>query len=324
MISVVVPVYKVEPYLRRCVDSVLHQTYRDFTLILVDDGSPDRCGEICDEYAKMDSRVHVIHRENGGLSAARNSGIDWVQENSESQWITFIDSDDWVHPRYLELLLHAVETTGLSVAVGGFERTQREEGMTEVYALPEVNVCETEAFYCAEKVTATVAWGKLYCKEDFAEIRYPDGKIHEDEFTTYRILFRYETIAYVDCPLYYYYQNPRSIMGGGWNPKHMAECDGLLEQVTFFRENGFQKAFQYTAGVYLNRIYKHLVSAKADETYRSERKELLRRLKAALLQYGKTAGITLRSAPWVYYEAFPTLTIPYRAVKKLFGNAEKR
>ena len=86
-ISVIVPVYKVEPYLNRCVDSILRQTYQDFELILVDDGSPDRCGEICDEYARQDGRVHVIHKENGGLSDARNAGIDWVEANSDSQWL---------------------------------------------------------------------------------------------------------------------------------------------------------------------------------------------------------------------------------------------
>ena len=109
VISVIVPVYKVEPYLHRCVDSILSQTYTDFELILVDDGSPDNCGAICDKYAKLDSRIHVLHKKNGGLSSARNAGIDWVFANSDSQWFSFIDSDDWVHPQYLELLYQAVK-----------------------------------------------------------------------------------------------------------------------------------------------------------------------------------------------------------------------
>ena len=108
-VSVIVPVYKVEAYLHRCVDSVLNQSFSDFELILVDDGSPDNCGAICDEYAQKDSRVHVIHKTNGGLSDARNAGIDWAFANSDSQWLTFIDSDDWVHRDYLKLLLGAAE-----------------------------------------------------------------------------------------------------------------------------------------------------------------------------------------------------------------------
>ena len=101
IISVIVSVYKVEPYIRQCVDSILAQTFTDFELILVDDGSPDNCGAICDEYAAQDCRVRVIHQENGGLSAARNAGIDWAFANSDSQWLAFVDSDDWVHPDYL-------------------------------------------------------------------------------------------------------------------------------------------------------------------------------------------------------------------------------
>ena len=103
MITIIVPVYKVENYLSRCVDSILNQTYTDFRLILVDDGSPDNCGKMCDEYAKKDSRVTVLHQKNGGLSAARNTGLNLFYEQNKSDYITFVDSDDWLHPRYLEI-----------------------------------------------------------------------------------------------------------------------------------------------------------------------------------------------------------------------------
>ena len=116
-ISVIVPVYKVEDCLNRCVDSILKQSFSDFELILIDDGSPDQCGAICDEYAKKDNRIVVIHQNNGGLSAARNAGIDWAFANSQSEWLTFIDSDDWVHPEYLERLLNAAITQNVSISV---------------------------------------------------------------------------------------------------------------------------------------------------------------------------------------------------------------
>ena len=115
-ISVIVPVYKVEPYLRRCVDSILTQTFTDFDLILIDDKSPDQCPHICEEYAITDSRVHVIHhKKNLGLSAARNMGIDWAFAESDSEWITFVDSDDWVHPLYLDALFNSVHNHSISV-----------------------------------------------------------------------------------------------------------------------------------------------------------------------------------------------------------------
>ena len=123
-ISVIVPVYKVEKYIHRCVDSILGQTFTDYELILVDDGSPDNCGAICDEYAVKDSRIVVIHQENGGLSAARNTGIDWSFANSDSRWLTFIDSDDWVHPEYLQRLLAAAVEHNVSVSICGYAQTE--------------------------------------------------------------------------------------------------------------------------------------------------------------------------------------------------------
>ena len=117
LISVIVPVYKVEKYIHRCVDSILTQTFTDFELILVDDGSPDNCGIICDEYALKDNRIHVIHKENGGLSDARNAGIDWAFENSNSEWLTFIDSDDWVHPKYFEAMVRAAQIYRTEIAI---------------------------------------------------------------------------------------------------------------------------------------------------------------------------------------------------------------
>ena len=126
-ISVIVPVYKVEAFLHRCVDSILCQSFSDFELILVDDGSPDSCGQICEAYAAKDSRIRVIHQKNGGLSAARNTGIDWVMANSGSHWLAFVDSDDWVHPDFLQTLYTAAEQTLSKISACGFFRTEGED-----------------------------------------------------------------------------------------------------------------------------------------------------------------------------------------------------
>ena len=106
-ISVIVAVYKMPEFLPRCIEGILGQTFRDLELILVDDGSPDHCGEICDAYAAKDSRVHVIHKENAGVCVARNTGLDWVYEHSDSEWIFFHDNDDWIHPETLQRLYEA-------------------------------------------------------------------------------------------------------------------------------------------------------------------------------------------------------------------------
>ena len=122
MITIVVPVYKVEKYLNRCVDSILNQTYTDFELLLIDDGSPDNCGKLCDEYFEKDSRIFVIHQKNGGLSAARNTGINRFYEQNRSDYITFVDSDDWLHPNYLKILMDGITENHVKISVCNYKR----------------------------------------------------------------------------------------------------------------------------------------------------------------------------------------------------------
>ena len=165
-ISIVVPVYKVEKYLHRCVDSLLNQSFTAFDLILVDDGSPDQCGQICDQYAERDKRIHVIHQYNRGLSAARNSGIDWSLSNSDSKWITFVDSDDWVHPQYLSLLYESALACKTDISVCAYKELNN-SGNQDYKKVEDRLATEwkPEDFFVENHVNATVAWGKLYKKE---------------------------------------------------------------------------------------------------------------------------------------------------------------
>ncbi|RGM21729.1 glycosyltransferase family 2 protein [Eubacterium sp. OM08-24] len=164
LISVIVPVYKVEEYIYRCVDSILAQSFKDFELILVDDGSPDNCGKICDEYAQKDKRITVIHKENGGLSDARNTGIDWALKNSNSNWITFIDSDDWVHTDYLKNLYNAVKENNVDISVCGYVNTTGEDDLHTKNSEINTLLCTPEDFFINNNINAVVAWGKLYKK----------------------------------------------------------------------------------------------------------------------------------------------------------------
>lgn len=244
-ISVIVPVYRVESYLRRCVDSVLAQSFTDFDLVLVDDGSPDNCGAICDEYAAKDPRITVIHKENGGLSDARNAGIEWAFTNSDSEWITFIDSDDWVRPEYIDYLFRAVTETGSSLSICRYVETDGSPDVGTEFPAFSVETRETEAFFCESRVNAIVAWGKLYKKTDFTDIRFPVGKIHEDEFTTYKLLFKYPEIAVVNIPLYCYFINPSGIINSKWNRKRLALFDAIEEQLNYLSVRGFKKAYTF-------------------------------------------------------------------------------
>ena len=317
-ISIIVPVYKVEAYLRRCVDSVLAQTFQDFELILVDDGSPDSCGAICDDYAAKDGRVHVIHQKNGGLSAARNAGIDWTFASSDSQWLTFIDSDDWVHPSYLETLLQAAQETGVELSICGFVRTSgsAEDDIPEQEY--QVTLWEPEDFWCANNVNAAIAVGKLYRKPLFQTVRYPVGRIHEDEFTTYRILFSLSRIAAVPAPMYRYLQNDEGIMRQAWRPARMDALDALEAQLNFFRKQGLSQALQYGQKRYLYtwNLYYRTVSEPGAE-FASYRPILRKRLRRFLRKQRR--DLPFKSYERYYELAWPKTVRIYRALRSRGG-----
>lgn len=300
-ISVIVPVYKVERFLHRCVDSILKQSFQDFEVILVDDGSPDNCGEICEAYAKTDGRVHVIHQKNGGLSAARNTGIDWVFANSNSRWLAFVDSDDWVHPDYLQQLYDTAESCLCKISACGFYNTTGEP-------IPEnqefTAVCMSADDYYCEDVHANAtptACNKLYHISLFKQCRYPVGKFHEDEFTTYLLLYQVGKIGVTPARLYAYYQNPEGITGSEWNPRTMHALEAFEQQIAFAQKNSNQRLLKKVAEQYIYGTYEQL--GKAQKVFR---KELRRKLRRAL-KLGRECGCfpQNRHNLWAYEAAYP-------------------
>ncbi|WP_370774267.1 glycosyltransferase family 2 protein [Clostridium sp.] len=212
IISIIVPIYKVEKYLDRCINSILNQTFKDFELILVDDGSPDRCGDICEEYAKKDKRIKVIHKENGGLSDARNAGLDIAT----GKFIGFIDSDDFIHKDMYMILYDAIIKSKSDISQCKFKYFSKEDelnkniindGKYEIYN----NIDAIEEIIDNKNLNTNV-WNKLYKRELFNDIRFPKGKIHEDEFVTYKVFYRAKTVSYVNKELYYYFSNDTGIM----------------------------------------------------------------------------------------------------------------
>ena len=321
-ISVIVPVYKVEKYIHRCIDSILKQTFRDFELILVDDGSPDNCGTICDEYAAKDKRIHVIHQENGGLSAARNAGIDWAFANSNSEWLTFIDSDDWVHPEYLERLLNAVLEHHVAVSVCGYVTTAGEE--PDIAASEMIpRIWTPEDFYVEHSDIATIAWGKIYRKVCFEKIRYPLGKIHEDEFTTYKILFPLTCVAVIDAPLYYYFYSLTGIMRSPWNEKRLCSIEACQNQLAYMKKNGYRDAYGFTLRKYAKNMSYHISNLKKSDIKNRTQyiKSIRRKLQIVLIMHG--AVIPFSDNKWMYELAFPKLMWIYWSIKakikKLYG-----
>ena len=304
MISVIVPVYRVEKYIHRCVDSILAQTFSDFELILVDDGSPDNSGKICDEYAEKNGRIRVIHKENGGLSSARNTGLDWVFQHSNSRWITFIDSDDMVHPRYLEALYHAVCAADLPISICSFVRVADGDKSPRADNL-QYEKRSTEAFYCELNTNAVVAWGKLYRKEVFKDIRYPVNVLHEDEFVTYRLLFKNAEVAYVSAPLYYASVNEESITRSSWTPARLSALEGKAEQIAYMKANGYEAAYRRAVLDYAQVAYWQYIKIDDDSVYQKEKEELKQQLRKHLKKYRKLGVVTRRNKPEIYRVAFP-------------------
>lgn len=317
-VSVIVPVYNVEKYLHRCVDSILAQTFTDFELILVDDGSPDCCGAICDEYAEIDSRVHVIHQVNGGLSAARNAGIDWAFVNSTSSWLTFIDSDDWVHPQYLEILMQAVRVSGNTISMCRYIKTKvqrRAEKQELVLKLATPGGAYT---YNSELFDA-YAWGRLYAKECFSEIRYPTGRIYEDVATTYKLLYAQNQISIAENTLYYYYLRSDSITQLKWCKEKMDYLYACEEQIPFLDECGDTFVSERVKRAYtenlLGQFYQAEESEYSDEEKREICTELRIKLRKALKDYRNAVSASVKDTPWYYEVAYPKLMFIYWTFK---------
>lgn len=259
MISVIVPIYKVEECLCRCVDSLLAQTFSDFELILVDDGSPDRCGGICDEYAKLDSRIVVIHKENGGLSDARNAGLAVAR----GEYIAFVDSDDWVAPGYLDKLHAVLCDTGADICECEVFRTDGEScgetgsGDVQIYDTVSAlaQLIQEGAFY-------QHVWNKLYRRETIGDIFFPKGKTNEDEFWTYRIFGRANRVAKIDNVLYNYFQRPGSIMGSGYSLKRLDALEAKAQRQHYLEEFYPELSGKGKVNFYFSCVYAAQMSIK--------------------------------------------------------------
>lgn len=281
-ISIIVPVHNTELYLNRCIDSILAQTCSDFELILVDNGSVDRSGSICDSYAETDNRIVAIHIKESGSAKGRNIGLDYVFQHNNSEWVTFIDSDDWISPLYLEKLLDDAEKNG--IAVCGYKQTAEYEN--ETLSLPLKNVAvKTEDFYCDKLINVIVPWGKLLKKDCLRVIRFPEGKAHEDEFFTYKLLFEFEQIIFIDEPLYYYFVNPEGLTYSKWTPKELDKLDAVKEQIRFFKERSLKRAYTRAIAYYYSTAYSFLKQAEK-EGYEKETQKLRMLINKHMLCYG--------------------------------------
>lgn len=234
LISVIVPIYNVEAYLDRCVSSIVNQQYRNLEIILVDDGSPDHCPSMCDRWAQTDRRIKVIHKENGGLSDARNAGM----ASATGELIGFVDSDDWISPDMYQLLYESMKTNDSDISACGVEMVW-DDG-TPPLLFTGQHRCLLDAHEAMQAVIEESAikqpvWYKLYKADLVRDIMFPVEKYHEDVFWTYQAVGRAGRVSVFDKPCYFYTQRSGSIMGEGYSPKRLDAIEAkanMLEYIT--------------------------------------------------------------------------------------------
>lgn len=313
LISIIVPVYKVEKYLKRCVDSILAQTYHNIEVVLVDDGSPDNCGAICDKYKETDNRVVVIHKENGGLSDARNVAIPLAR----GEYISFVDSDDWISPYYVEHLYEAVAKCNADMGISWFENVFEEKALQ---SKPEESISHYESLTaeeCLKKLlyqngVEICAWGKLYKTALIKELRYPVGKLYEDIPVTYEAVKQSKKISVIGNVDYYYFQRTDSIQNIAFNVRKMdgiEHCYNVMKAV----EVDFPKLKNAAECRYFSTVCNILFQIKDDE-HESMRQalwnEVLKYRKDVLLD--AEARKKARIAAAISYMGYKTLALAYK------------
>ncbi len=265
-ISIIVPIYNVEKYLKTCIDSILAQRFKDFELILVDDGSTDDCGNICDKYSLKDNRIKTIHKENGGLSSARNSGIDIAK----GKYIGFIDGDDHIHPDMYNILFENIVKYDSDMVMCNFQyvnendkvKLNSEDGIFKINHYDKIEALNM--IYSEESIKFIVAWNKLYKRELFSDIRYEVGKVCEDEFAIHKLLYKCNVITYIDLPMYFYVQSSNSIMRKKFNVKRLDSIEALKDRMNFFNNNNEEILYRKTQDLYAGVCISQYIKAKKE------------------------------------------------------------
>lgn len=295
-ISIIVPIYNVERYIHRCIESILNQNFCDFELILVNDGSPDQCGDICDEYALKDNRIKVIHKNNGGLSSARNAGIDIAK----GKYIGFIDSDDWIEPDMYEILYQNIKKYNADISMCKY-KTEKND-LISIYNTPlqeEVLVVNTEQAIQAmvDNVLFDLtqfACDKLYKRELFEGIRYPEGKLYEDVATTYKLIDKCNVFVYNNSTKYHYSLNSNSISQRKFDHSQLDILETRQELYRFIRNN-YPKAIQGALCQYISAnvsiVNKLILSDYMDKKVYKDCREIIRKY---ILVYLKAHGVKKR------------------------------
>lgn len=280
LISVIVPVYKVEDYLKTCIDSIRNQTYQNLEIILVDDGSPDRCGEMCDAFAGEDSRIRVIHKENGGLSSARNAGLDVAA----GAYISFIDSDDWIAPDMYERLLDLMLQYKAQVAAGGLQTSTGVHFNLQYPTQSDVEVYTRSGALREitrnQKITNS-ACDKLWERKIFTQLRFPVGELYEDMKTLPKCLELIDTAVYDPTPMYFYRMTQESITRGQFHPRMFEEAYAAKARAEYYAKK-HPENYDAAMADYIRTGIMKIWESRKNPACAPQRKALIREMRSAL------------------------------------------
>ena len=317
-ISVIVPIYKCEEYIHRCVNSILNQTFSDFELILVDDGSPDNCGKICEEYAKKDFRVKVIHQVNQGQAAARNNGV----KESQGEWIHFVDSDDMIHPKTLEILYKTAIDNDVKLSMcSAFQGENIPDDFTknhnitaDILNMDEENVshlCKNEKYYY------WVVWGKLLHKSIFLKYPLTEGRIYEDNAIVCKWLHEAKKVAVIPSPLYFYYINTSGTTKKDFTEKQLDILWAFEEQISFFHSLDYEKITEHLASYYFEISANMYYRAKHEGNNKKYIKTIKKHKKHIEKTYSKYIHLDAEKKLYIYEKTNPFMFFFMRIKRKL-------
>lgn len=259
LVSVVVPVYNSQKYLGACLDSIVNQTYRNLDIILVDDGSTDSSGAICEEYAKKDGRITVIHKKNGGNGDARNEGY----KHAKGKWLVMVDNDDLLHAQQIEILLNLAKEKDADIVVGNYRPISDDEVVTdkvitdEVYQRAEVLTSDhlnSNDFIRKYSMILTTPWGKIWKKSLYEDILFPKKSKHDDTWTTWKAYEKAKRVVFVDEVVHYWRNNPESF-GRVFDLSHLEGMDAFAKQLDYFIKEKKQRYIEIVFAEYLEMFF---------------------------------------------------------------------
>ncbi|WP_053074986.1 glycosyltransferase family 2 protein [Ornithinibacillus californiensis] len=309
-ISIIVPIYNLEYLLPKCINSILAQSYSNFELILVNDGSTDNSGEICDEYAKEDNRIVVIHKENGGVASCRNTGIEIARGN----YIGFVDNDDYINKYMFELLFENAIKFSSEIVVCDYQRIPEEEYIdtekyNQDYDVQHYNNLEAlNEIYYQNAGTFIYPWNKLYRKEVFNNVVYEHGNPFDDESVVHKILFKSTKITYIKLPLYYYVTRKGSMVNSNFSTKKFGRVYALKDREEFFRKNKLMDLQQKALKHYMEIFFWYYFKGTGIEGAKKELRELKRTFDQSLIHLLKLREISFKHKIMLFvFRVSPTL-----------------